>query len=124
MTTLIGTLILVGVLALLGMEYYLRDVLNRAAPARPLYRPRGTVLAPAQIQAALRVGEEEPLWQAVLQLLEGQIGEALEEATDADTLCRPPLAAYYAGAARHLTRFRDFLEEEREKAMARVEEEE
>lgn len=105
----------VGVLAFLA---------GRKARKKPSYpQPIGD-MKPGEIRAALRVGDDHPLWRAVHQLLGGQIEALVEEATDADNLLRPPLPAYYAGAARHLERFRGFLVEERAEAMKEAEEEE
>jgi len=80
-------------------------------------------MTPREIRAALCVGEDAPLWKAVHVLLEGQIAAAHAEATDPDNQLRPPLPAYYAGAARHLERFRDFLLAEREEALKQTLEE-
>ena len=53
--------------------------------------------------------------RAVQQLLDSQIASAVDEATDPDNHLQPPLPTYYAGAARELERFREFLVAERER---------
>jgi hypothetical protein len=58
-----------------------------------------------------------------MAVLDGQIADAVAEATDPENHLKPPLPAYYAGAARELERLKEFLVAERERAMATVEEE-
>ena len=76
-----------------------------------------------RMRAALRGAETNPLWPLVLELIELQIDDASAEAVDVEK-AGTPLAAYYAGAVRHLERFREFLLDEREKALEEADDEE
>lgn len=81
-------------------------------------------MSKAEIMAALRIGEDTPLWRAFHQMLSAQIADAVSEATDPDNHLHAPLPAYYSGAARELQRFQDWLREQRQVAMETPEEDE
>lgn len=81
-------------------------------------------LRPRELQAALLVGDDHPLWRAMLQSIEVLREAADREAVDVVNHQRPPLPSYYAGAVAHLDQLKGFLHEQREMAKKRAESDE
>ncbi len=73
-----------------------------------------------ELRAALLVGDEHPMWRAVHQCIDVLEARATSEAIDADNATKPPLPAYYSGAAAHLQQLRGFILEQRELAKSNV----
>ena len=73
------------------------------------------MLSEAQLNAALAVGEDNPMWKAVLQLIATAEENANRNAQD--SLDPPTVLAGYVGGASHLRMLRDDLIDRREQGI-------
>lgn len=75
-------------------------------------------LAEREMQVALLVPDEHPLWRSVLQCIDVQRAKCVAE-TIAPENQGQPQATYYAGAAQHLDELKAFLIDQRERGKRR-----
>lgn len=117
-------LALTAFLAVYVLELWKRRLAGKLASlkARQPIQIDGPPLPEREFRAALAVGEDNPLWRAMMQAIAVQQAEAMGEAIDVDTQLRPALLHYYAGASMHLLKLAEFLKAEREKALLAGEE--
>lgn len=108
-----------GTIACEGVRWLLtrRLSINLRKSAQSVDKP--PPLRPAELRAALCVGEDEPWWQAVHAAIETQRESALAECHDIDNQKTPHLLHYYGGLAQGMVTLREFLEAERDKALKR-----
>jgi hypothetical protein len=76
---------------------------------------RGDALTEPQINAALAVAEDTPLWRAVMQLIATAEENANQNAQD--SMDPPTVMAGYVGGASHLRMLRDELTQRREEGI-------
>ncbi|NBW14971.1 MAG: hypothetical protein EBR82_43920 [Caulobacteraceae bacterium] len=92
-------------------------------PPAPRSNVQPLALTEPELRAALRVGEDEPWWRAILQCIQRQRAMADALAVSVDSHLRGT-AVYYSGAVEHLDELQTFLMEQRLQALREVEEEE
>lgn len=91
---------------------------------QPAHRARGIpssppvqlpALPPRDLQAALCVGDDHPVWRAFMQSIDSQRAQCDEAALDVDR-AGTHQASYYAGGTAHLDELKRFLLVQRELA--------
>lgn len=105
-----------GVMVALYISFRGREPFNPANPGSVDDVAELPPLRPRELRAALLVGDDHPMWRAIMQSIDVLRDQADTEAVDLDNHARPPAAAYYAGAVAHLDQLAQFLKDQREKA--------
>lgn len=107
--------------ALAGVAGWALFSLSLAAARRLTRRHAPQVQMPAlqkrALQAALAVGDDHPLWRAVLQSIDVLEQQCVAETIDLDRQSQGPILHHYAGGAAHLRTLRGFLLEHRDKGL-------
>ncbi len=80
------------------------------------------IMSEKQIREALRVPEDNALWQALNQVIEKAAEDCTEDALDIDAADAAGRRGHHSGGAHPLRRLQDFLIETRADAMREVEE--
>ena len=83
---------------------------------RPVVTMAMVPLTEAELRAALLVGDDHPLWRAVMQCIEVLREESVRATIEDSVQERPELMHHFAGGAAAMDRLKSFLIAQRERA--------